>query len=224
MTTTLEIQRRLAELGYQPGKLDGIPGRETAAAVKQFQRARNLVVDGIVGQKTMAALFPRANGADPVAPWLELARAKVGLHERLNNKTLRDWLKSDGNTLGDPAQLPWCGDFMETCIALTLPDEVLPANPYYALNWRSFGVPLKIVAAGAIAPFTRPGGGHIAMVVGHDRGTFHVLGGNQSNAVTITRIAKDRLAGPLRWPKTFPLPTIELPFTTLDATVSQNEA
>lgn len=26
MTTTLAIQRRLAELGYQPGPLDGIPG------------------------------------------------------------------------------------------------------------------------------------------------------------------------------------------------------
>lgn len=224
MTTTLDIQRRLAELGYQPGKLDGIPGRETAAAVKQFQRARNLDVDGIVGPATLAALFPRIDRGDAAAPWLELARAKVGLHERLNNKTLRDWLKSDGNTLGDPAQLPWCGDFMETCIALTLPDEVLPANPYYALNWRVFGVPLKIVAAGAIAPFSRPGGGHIAMIVGHDRETFHVLGGNQSNAVTITRIAKNRLAGSLRWPKTFPLPTIELPLSTLDATVSQNEA
>ena len=38
MTTTLDIQRRLAALGYQPGPLDGIPGRQTIAAVKQFQR------------------------------------------------------------------------------------------------------------------------------------------------------------------------------------------
>lgn len=51
-----------------------------------------------------------------------------------------------------------------------------------------------------------------------------MLGGNQSNAVTITRIDKGRLAGPLRWPKMFPLPTAALPFSTLDVTVSQNEA
>jgi uncharacterized protein (TIGR02594 family) len=228
MTTTLDIQHRLAELGYAPGPLDGIPGRLTLAAVKQFQRARNLDVDGIIGPKTLAALFPPAIGGEPASlpapPWMTMARHKLGLNERANNKTLRDWLKSDGHALGDPAKLPWCGDFMETCIALTLPDEPMVDNPYYALNWRGFGVPIDLVALGAIAPFSRPGGGHIAMIVGHDKTYFHCLGGNQSNAVTITKIAKDRLAGSLRWPHTYSLPTEELPLTSLDATVSTNEA
>jgi uncharacterized protein (TIGR02594 family) len=229
MTTTLDIQRRLAELGYAPGPLDGIPGRLTIAAIRQFQRARGLAADGVVGPKTLAALFPPddANSAPvslPTPPWVTMARHKLGLNERTNNKTLRDWLASDGATLGDPAKLPWCGDFMETCIALTLPDEPMVANPYYALNWRSFGVPTALVALGTIAPFSRPGGGHIAMIVGHDQAYFHCLGGNQSNAVTITKIAKDRLAGSLRWPRTYALPTEALPMTSLIATVSTNEA
>ncbi|WP_315920466.1 peptidoglycan-binding protein [Mesorhizobium sp. SP-1A] len=57
MATTLEIQRRLAELGFQPGPLDGVPGPKTAEAIKQFQRARGLAADGIVGPITSAALF-----------------------------------------------------------------------------------------------------------------------------------------------------------------------
>lgn len=58
MATTLEIQRRLAELGYAPGSLDGKEGPKTTEAIKQFQRARNLVADGEAGPKTLAELFP----------------------------------------------------------------------------------------------------------------------------------------------------------------------
>ncbi|BCH23502.1 hypothetical protein [Mesorhizobium sp. L-8-3] len=46
-----------------------------------------------------------------VPPWIAIARAKIGQHEKIYNKKLRDWLKSDGHALGDPAKLPWCGDF-----------------------------------------------------------------------------------------------------------------
>ena len=224
MTTVLDIQRRLTSLGYIPGPLDGITGRQTIAAVKQFQRARGLAADGIAGPQTLAVLFPSISVSPIVPPWLTLARHKIGLHEKTNNKTLRDWLKSDGHTLGDPAVLPWCGDFMETCLALTLPEEPMITNPYYALNWMKFGQALTIVALGSIAPFKRDGGGHIAMIVGHDQTYFHCLGGNQSNAVSITKIAKSRLSGPLRWPKTYSLPTEALPFSSIDATVSTNEA
>ena len=34
--------------------------------------------------------------------------------------------------------------------------------------------------------------GHVGIYIGEDYGAFHVLGGNQSDGVTITRIAKDR--------------------------------
>ncbi|MEI6644227.1 MAG: hypothetical protein WCL10_19590 [Novosphingobium sp.] len=34
--------------------------------------------------------------------------------------------------------------------------------------------------------------GHVGLYVGEDYGAFHVLGGNQSDGVTITRIARDR--------------------------------
>jgi hypothetical protein len=47
-----------------------------------------------------------------------------------------DWLKRDGRSLGEPFKNRWCGDFVETCIRMGLPDEpllgALGTNPYWA--------------------------------------------------------------------------------------------
>ena len=51
-----QVQQRLKELGYYKGAIDGIFGRQTLQAVKNFQRDYGLVVDGIVGKKTLAKL------------------------------------------------------------------------------------------------------------------------------------------------------------------------
>lgn len=50
------LQTRLAAMGYNVGKIDGSFGIKTLEAVKTFQTDNNLVVDGIVGVKTWAAL------------------------------------------------------------------------------------------------------------------------------------------------------------------------
>ena len=50
------MQQRLIELGYLSGKADGNFGSQTYAALVAFQRANALNVDGIAGQKTLAAL------------------------------------------------------------------------------------------------------------------------------------------------------------------------
>lgn len=51
------VQKKLKELGYYDGAIDGLFGPLTDQAVKQFQRANGLDVDGYVGPKTRAALF-----------------------------------------------------------------------------------------------------------------------------------------------------------------------
>lgn len=51
-----QVQRRLKELGYYTGAIDGIIGKQSINAIKQFQRDNGLVVDGIVGPKTAAKL------------------------------------------------------------------------------------------------------------------------------------------------------------------------
>jgi len=50
-------QRLLLEAGFNPGPIDGKPGRQTTAAIRDFQRSRGLVVDGIWGPRTEAAIY-----------------------------------------------------------------------------------------------------------------------------------------------------------------------
>ncbi|MFL4470688.1 peptidoglycan-binding protein [Tateyamaria armeniaca] len=55
-----KIQRRLKELGFAPGPVDGIRGAKTIAAIRAFQKKYRLVADGIVGNKTYRALFGKS--------------------------------------------------------------------------------------------------------------------------------------------------------------------
>lgn len=231
MTTTRDIQSRLSALGYSVGPVDGIYGRQTIAAVKQFQTRHDLQPDGVVGPLTLAALNgatkapPLGDDLDP--PWVDNLAQYIGLQEKRDNKKLRDYLDSDGETVGDPVQIPWCGDAVQTPLALTLPDEALPSNPYYALNWDHFGVPAPagMVPKGAIFVKERKGGGgHVGFVVGHDQTRFFILAGNQNNSICVAAVAKSSLFGQLRWPRTYPLPTKGLPFSTIEAAINATEA
>ena len=51
-----QIQQKLKNWGYYNGSIDGIYGSKTLEAVKYFQRKNGLTVDGIAGDKTLAAL------------------------------------------------------------------------------------------------------------------------------------------------------------------------
>jgi len=51
-----ELQRRLAQLGYVVGPIDGIFGPKTQAAVRRFQKEHGLKVDGIAGLQTIREL------------------------------------------------------------------------------------------------------------------------------------------------------------------------
>ncbi|HMC69084.1 MAG TPA: peptidoglycan-binding protein, partial [Mycobacteriales bacterium] len=50
------LQQRLLDLGFDPGRCDGIFGSRTAAALREFQRNVGLTADGILGPTTLAAL------------------------------------------------------------------------------------------------------------------------------------------------------------------------
>src|SRR6478672_11938476 len=50
------LQQKLAAKGFSPGRVDGRFGPLTRAAVRRFQRADGLAVDGIVGPHTRHGL------------------------------------------------------------------------------------------------------------------------------------------------------------------------
>ncbi|MES2667936.1 MAG: TIGR02594 family protein [Pseudomonadota bacterium] len=196
---TRALQRILTSLGHSPGPVDGRWGSMTAKALAAADAA-----------------LEKVKPLSPDLPWMIEARSVFGLHETRDNATLRLWLRSDGETLGDPAALPWCGDYVDTCIRNALETEPYPSalkeNPYWARNWLFFGQAVP-PTYGAVLVFSRNGGGHVGFAVGQDSTDFYVLGGNQGNGVNITRIAKDRLLGS-RWPATAPHKHAALPRMT----------
>lgn len=212
-----QIQQALKARGFDPGEIDGAWGRRTIAAVKAFQQAQGLGVDGIVGPQTARAL---ANGAaapaggQPAAGgqatgplvWFEEARRLLGTKEVPgpdSNPVIMSWAKQCNlDYSGD--DVPWCGLFAAHCVAATLPEEPLPKSPLLARSWLKFGKDTQPVQ-GAVLVFWRGSkngsSGHVGFYRSEDSAAYHVLGGNQSDSVSTCRVSKERLLG-ARWPLT----------------------
>lgn len=234
-----QIQQALKDAGFKPGPIDGIWGRKTIAAVKQFQAKQMLQVDGIVGPQTMKALLGNgaattsnlpasAPSANSVLPWFEEAKHLIGTKEMLgpgNSPIIMDWAKDlDIQYKGD--DVPWCGLFVAHCIGVTLPQEVLPGNPLGARQWEKFGEDTE-PRLGAVMVFWRKslasGLGHVGIYTGEDDTAYQILGGNQSDKVCLTWLSKDRFRK-ARWPKTANSLVSSVILKDRDGGLSQNEA
>lgn len=211
-----QAQAALNTAGFGPLVEDGLMGSKTMAAIKAFQLAKGLFPDGIIGTRTHRALFgaavPPATNRVPSLPWIDGARAQIGLHEVRDNAFLREFLRKDGKTVGDPSEIAWCGDYVDTWMKLTLPDEPKwPANPYAAVNWATWAEYVK-PQYGCVMSFHRgdPANwqGHVAWYISEDATHYHCLGANQNNSINIAKIPRDRLRlKGSRWPLTGTRPT-----------------
>jgi N-acetylmuramoyl-L-alanine amidase len=76
-----DLQRSLSMLGFDPGRIDGIFGDQTGAALEEFQRNVGLPRDGIVGADTVRELrrlrTPGHNPDHTVTALKELERFRV---------------------------------------------------------------------------------------------------------------------------------------------------
>lgn len=164
----------------------------------------------------------------PEPIWLSVAATHIGIREipgSLSAAVIQRWAADLGvSAIYDNDDVPWCALYLNRVMkACHLP---MTGSGYDLLRARMFatwGQPLDGVALGAILVFTRPQGAHVGLYLGETDTLYHIRGGNQSNAVSDTWIAKDRCTA-RRWPAGLPLP-IQQPIvtTTNGMPVSDNE-
>ena len=119
--------------------------------------------------------------------------------------------------------IPWCGLFVATVAHRSGWDIV--KNPLWARSWIDFGIAADIPSLGDILIFSRDGGGHVGLYVAEDDNCYHVLGGNQSDSVSITRVNKVRLIGARRPKWKISQPASVKPYkVTASGVISVNEA
>lgn len=110
---------------------------------------------------------------------------------RLAIETAAKWLD------GDDSQTAWCGCIMGLwCLEAGLS---VPKAYYRAAQWLEWGVKVDKAEAelGDVVVLKRSGGNHVATLdhIDRERGRWHLLGGNQSNAVTIAPYAPELVLG-----------------------------
>lgn len=111
-----------------------------------------------------------------------------------HNPKILQWAKDLGlekTYISD--EIPWCGLFMAHVCRISGVDGVI--NPLWARNWNNFGNRVTTAMLGDVLVFSRDNAGHVGIYVGEDAKAYHILGGNQNNSVSITRINKTRCIG-----------------------------
>jgi uncharacterized protein (TIGR02594 family) len=138
---------------------------------------------------------------DNAAPWLEIARKEMGVHEKPGPEAERRIVEYHATTSlkATSDEVSWCSSFVNWAITQA---GLVGTNSAAARSWLRWGVHCE-VKPGAIAVFPRganPKSGHVGFVVAqHPGGYVDILGGNQSNCV---RVMTFKLASALdfRWP------------------------
>lgn len=233
------FQQRLADLGWYSGPIDGVPGTRTEKAVVAFKTAAKLNPRPYVGVVTLHALFddaapkaprePAFLPSPPGVPWMGKAKLKIGIRETpglASNPEVMAWAKYlDLSASYTNDGIAWCGLFVGYIMKSNVPGDALPKNPLGARAWLDYGVPVE-PAYGAILVFWRGSKsgwqGHVGFYVGEDNDNYYVLGGNQSDSVNISKIAKSRLLG-ARAPKSVAFHGRKVSMSTTGK-VSTNEA
>lgn len=155
--------------------------------------------------KQMGTVTPVRNSILPPAitnpsaglPWMAIAEGELGQVEdkrgNVSNPRIQAYITASGQpTLNDDH--PWQGAFVNW--TLQKAGYSGPKSPMVARNWLQWGRPVT-VAPGCIAVFWRGSPdsflGHVGFVVGEDKDSLRILGGNQNDAVSIVHYPRARL-------------------------------
>lgn len=130
---------------------------------------------------------------------IEAAKAYLGLREENAEeaKVLSAFFKEAAGVSLNPAKTAWCAAFVDAILRTTGGEGTGKLNARSYLNW---GVPVDTPKVGDVVVFSRgdPNGwqGHVGFYMGtNPDGTIKVLGGNQSNSVSVSDYDAGRLLG-----------------------------
>ena len=163
--------------------------------------------------------------SEPV--WVGVARKYINTKEvpgPKNNPVIIGWAKRLGGWFASfytKDEIPWCGLFVANCMKEC--GFPVQGDALSALGWGDYGTRVQ-PCLGAIMIFKRTGGGHVGFYVSEDANTFHILGGNQGDNVSIVRIEKSRFHDS-RWPPgARPPRTGRVMSSKFGGSISKNEA
>lgn len=130
-------------------------------------------------------------------PWLDVARAEIGVHEiagRQHNKRILEYHQATTLRATDD-ETPWCSAFANWCFQQV---GITGTRSAQAISWGSWGVEVDEDDAreGDVVYFSWGGGkGHVGFVVGFTKTMVKVLGGNQDDMVCEKSFRKSSVAG-----------------------------
>jgi uncharacterized protein (TIGR02594 family) len=136
------------------------------------------------------------------ARWLAEAWREFGQAEytgRRENPRILALFREVGHAQIASDEIAWCSAFCGACLERV---GVRSTRSLLARSYLDWGQQLEKPRAGAIAVFRRgndPTKGHVGFWLAETDEDVLLLGGNQSNAVSVTRYPKSRLIA-LRWP------------------------
>ncbi len=132
--------------------------------------------------------------------WYAVARGEIGIKEipgAGDHPRIVEYHKTTSlpANLQNQDETAWCSSFVNWCVERAGFEGTDSAR---ARSWLNWGARLREPSEGCIVVFSRgsnPASGHVGFYVGDAGSHIRVLGGNQSNAVTISRYRKSRLLG-----------------------------
>lgn len=134
--------------------------------------------------------------------WLRLAWAEFGVRETAggaSTSAVLSYFRDAGHATIRSDEVAWCAAFAGAMLKRA---GVKPSGSLMARSYLAWGARLETPKLGAIAVLTRgsdPAAGHVGFYLGEAGGRIFLLGGNQSDGVTVGAFEVSRLLG-YRWP------------------------
>lgn len=157
----------------------------------------------------MTSTTSAAHAASEGPPaWARIAAGEIGIQETAgaaSNPHVLAYYADAGHPGVAEDAIAWCAAFVGACLERA---GVASTKSLLARSYLDWGQPLALARLGAIAVLSRGGNpafGHVGFLIGEAADRLFLLGGNQSNQVSIEAFPRARLLG-LRWPADVALP------------------